>query len=141
MMSRNFSKGEKYVNIPREVGRMKVCIKHWQTQQDHEFNKYGLCTWATKISIRILINICDSLYISKNGSFYSIYKNKSCYQCSNFFFKEIVRLHGLPRSIISPQDTTFVGHFWRTLWKKLGNTLSFISTYHPQTHGSNKSSQ
>jgi imidazoleglycerol phosphate dehydratase HisB len=46
-----------------------------------------------------------------------------------------VRLHALPRSIVSDGDTKFVGHFWRTLWKRLGTNLSFISTYHPQTNG------
>jgi hypothetical protein len=46
-----------------------------------------------------------------------------------------VRLHKLPRSIVSDKDTKFVGHFWRTLWKKLGTNLSFISSYHPQTDG------
>jgi hypothetical protein len=29
----------------------------------------------------------------------------------------------------------FVGHFWRSLWKKLGEILSFSSAYHPQMDG------
>jgi hypothetical protein len=51
------------------------------------------------------------------------------------FFKEIVRLHGLPGSIVSDKDTKFIGHFWRTLWKKMGTNLMFSSSYHPQMDG------
>lgn len=51
------------------------------------------------------------------------------------FFKEIVRIHGLPLSIVSDRDNKFVGHFWRTLWMRLGTNLSFSSAYHPQTDG------
>jgi hypothetical protein len=54
---------------------------------------------------------------------------------ANLFFREVVRLHSLPRSIVSDQDTKFVGQFWRTLWKNMGTYLSFISAYHPQTDG------
>ena len=41
----------------------------------------------------------------------------------------------MPKSIVSDTDTRFVGHFWRTLWKKLGTKLSFNSAYLPQTDG------
>jgi len=46
-----------------------------------------------------------------------------------------VRLHGLPRSIVSDRDTKFVGHVWRNLWKRLGTKLFFSSSYHPQIDG------
>ena len=47
------------------------------------------------------------------------------------FFKEIVRLHGLPLSIVSDRDTKFIGHFWRTMWRRLGTKLAMSSAYHP----------
>ena len=51
------------------------------------------------------------------------------------FFKDIVRLHGLPINIISDRDSKFVGYFWKTLWKKMGTELKFSSTFHLQTNG------
>ena len=54
---------------------------------------------------------------------------------ANLFFNEVVKLHGLTRSIISDRDVKFIGHFSRTLWKKLGTKLNFDSAYYPQSDG------
>jgi len=51
------------------------------------------------------------------------------------FFTEIVKLHGLPKSIISDRDVKFTGYFWQTLWKKLDTKLNFNSAYHLHTYG------
>jgi hypothetical protein len=51
------------------------------------------------------------------------------------FFKEVVRFHGLPRSITLDHDTKFLGNFWRTLWKNLGSYFLYSSLYHSQMEG------
>ncbi|WVZ84790.1 hypothetical protein U9M48_031778 [Paspalum notatum var. saurae] len=51
------------------------------------------------------------------------------------FFVEIVRLHGIPSSIVSDCDPVFTSAFWRELFHLSGVKLKMSSAFHPQTDG------
>jgi hypothetical protein len=82
----------------------------------------------------------DSIFMvvyrfSEMAHFIPCQKTNDAMHIANLFFKEVVRLHGFTKSIVSDIDSQFVGNFWRKLSKNMGTKLSFTSTYHPQMDG------
>nr|GEV43713.1 reverse transcriptase domain-containing protein [Tanacetum cinerariifolium] len=51
------------------------------------------------------------------------------------FICGIVRLHGIPKSIVSDRDRVFISHFQKELFKYQGTQLKQSTAYHPQTDG------
>jgi hypothetical protein len=46
------------------------------------------------------------------------------------FFDNIVKLHGMPSSIVSDHDPVFTGHFWQELFMVAIVNLQFSSAFH-----------
>ncbi|KAL4283832.1 hypothetical protein GQ457_16G018880 [Hibiscus cannabinus] len=46
------------------------------------------------------------------------------------YIRETVRLHGVPKSIVSDRDSKFTARFWECLHTALGSRLNFSTSYH-----------
>ena len=72
---------------------------------------------------------------SKVAHFIPISMTYSMDKLAALYIKEIVRLHGVPVSIVSYRDTIFTFRFWESVQRALGTRLKFSIAFHPQIDG------
>jgi len=82
----------------------------------------------------------DSIWVivdrlTKSAHFLPIQITYSLDRLARIYIKEIVKLHGVPSSIVSDRDPRFTSRFWGALHEALGTQLRFSTAYHPQTDG------
>ncbi|KAJ9546700.1 hypothetical protein OSB04_019243 [Centaurea solstitialis] len=73
--------------------------------------------------------------LTKSAHFLPIQESSSADKLADIFVREIVRLHGVPVSIVSDRDTRFTSRFWERFQKEMGTKLHFSTAFHPQTDG------
>ncbi|XP_024021923.1 uncharacterized protein LOC21408495 [Morus notabilis] len=73
--------------------------------------------------------------LSKYAHFCPLAHPYAAKQVAALFVSHIVKLHGVPRSIVSDRDAIFMSGFWRELFKLQGTKLYTSSAYHPESDG------
>jgi len=73
--------------------------------------------------------------MTKSAHFLAVNLRISMDKLALLYIREVVRLHGIPSSIVSDRDPRFTYRFWQTLQNALGNRLAMSFAYHPQTNG------
>eukprot|EP00253_Pinus_taeda_P001507 PITA_01507 len=73
--------------------------------------------------------------LTKYAHFFAISAHYTAAQVAELFFREVFRLHGLPKTIVSDRDNHFMGGFWQELFWLVGMELTPRTSYHPQTDG------
>ena len=73
--------------------------------------------------------------LTKESHFIPVKSTHKTNEIAKIFMKEIFKLHGLPKAIVSYRDVKFTSNFWKGLFADLGTKLNFSTAYHPQTDG------
>lgn len=73
--------------------------------------------------------------LTKYAHFMPLKPDYSSKSVDEVFMTNIVKLHGIPKSIVSDRDKVFTSKFWQQLFELQGTTLSMSSAYHPQSDG------
>ncbi|KAL2243599.1 UNVERIFIED_CONTAM: Transposon Tf2-12 polyprotein [Sesamum indicum] len=73
--------------------------------------------------------------LTKSAHFLPVRITDSLDKLAGLYISEIVRLHGVPVSIVSDRDPRFTSRFWESLQRALGTKLHFSTAFHPQTDG------
>lgn len=81
----------------------------------------------------VIMVVIDRL--SKCAHFSPLIPNFNVSKVAELFVQDIVKLHGIPSSIVSDRDRVFTSRFWKELNKLSGTKLNFSSAYHPQSNG------
>jgi len=73
--------------------------------------------------------------LTKSAHFVPVKTGMSVARLAEIYIEQIVKLHGIPSSIVSDRDPRFTSKFWESLQDALGTKLRLSFAYHPHTDG------
>lgn len=72
---------------------------------------------------------------SKMAKFIPVNENITAEGTARALMDYVIRVFGVPRSIVNDRDPRFLSKFWSALFDKLGTKLKPSTAYHPETDG------
>jgi hypothetical protein len=86
----------------------------------------GLPKSKNKSDIMVVVDI-----LSKYDHLYALQHPFTTSMVAQIFMHQVFKLHGVPHSIVSDRDPTFISNFLQELFKIQGTQLHLSTTYHP----------
>jgi hypothetical protein len=91
-------------------------------------------TMKQRDSIMVVVN-----KLTKNAHFIPVKLTHKAINIAYIYMREIARIHGVPKEIVSDRDPKFTSNFWKGLFKGFGTNINFSTNYHPKSYGQTKS--
>jgi hypothetical protein len=148
-LKENFWWSNMTINIAKYVSECDTCsrIKASHLKTAGTLQPLPIPSWKwDDISMYFLVELPptsrnhDSIWVvvdrlTKTAHFIIVNSTYSAKDYAEVYLDRIVRLHGIPKTIISDRGPQFIARFWEQLHENLGTKLICSSTYHPQTDG------
>jgi hypothetical protein len=141
-LSNNYYWPKMFHDVARYTNRCSTCHKAKSQAQSHGLHvpfPIPYHPWEN-ISMDFVLGFPrtqdgkDSVFVivdhfSKMAHFIPCKKIDDASHVAYLFCREILRLHGVPKPIVSDRGVKFLSYFWKTLCAKLGIKLLFTSAY------------
>lgn len=90
------------------------------------------CKYLRQVYDSILVIVCR---LTKMAHYVPVWSKITATEYAEVWLREVIRLHGVPRTIISDRGPLMNSKYWNTFCHYLGTKRVLTSAYHPQTDG------
>ena len=132
-MYRDLRRQYYWSGMKRHVGDfVRRCLTCQQVKAEHqmEFVTHLPRTSRGHDAVWVIVD-----RLSKSAHFLAVHMTFTLEEFYRLYIREIIRLHGVPVSIVSDRDLRFTTHFWKSFQKAMGTKLMMSTVFHPQTDG------
>ncbi|KAJ9180916.1 hypothetical protein P3X46_009103, partial [Hevea brasiliensis] len=117
-----------WMGMKRDVAEfVSKCLTCQQVKAEHQV---PIGTQKSHDAVWVIVD-----RLTKSAHFLPVQMDYSLERLAKLYIDEIVRLHGVPVSIVSDRDPRFTSRSWGSLQRALGTRLNFSTAFHPQTDG------
>lgn len=125
------------------IPKVKCCkdcilLSHLTNNKSYQTFTHQYLNNDLSMDFTSILRIPTKIMIPQMTRFFPCNKNNNYLTWLKLFFREIIRLHTFPTTILSNGDVKFVSYFWQLLWKLLDAQLKYSYVFHPQINGQTK---
>ena len=114
-------------------GKSRASETRWSpTAFEHTAVEMGYHSYGFVTHLSRTIMGHDTIWVvvdrlTKSANFLAMNLRMHMAKLAQLYIKEIVRLHGVPSSIVLDRDAQFTSGFWQTLQSALGSKLTMLN--------------
>jgi hypothetical protein len=137
------------------VNYVEICLECQQVKDEHRHptgllhpqaileSKWEVISMDFIVGLPLTARRHNSIFVvvytqTKSAHFIPVHMMYQAPDIARVFIIEIVRLHGMPKRIISDRGSMFTRRFCTSFQEALGTQLNFSTTYHSEIDGQTK---